>query len=246
MVNERLERLREKIQQGQVALGAGQFYNDPLITEQLGYMDFDLIWIDQEHTSFSLNDLCRHIQAAAVTGKVSVVRVRDHNPATVKPVLELAPDAIIFPMVNTVEEAQTVISACRYPPNGIRGYGPIRTQKFFTVPMEEYLRDVENCFWRIIQIEDEKAVRNLDDILCVPGIDSVVVGPNDLSASIGLLGEYRHPKVLQLMDEIAKTCRHHQIPFGVSLGYQEDNLEDWIRRGASWLEVGLDSTYIPI
>lgn len=244
MKNERLERLKRLFADGGVAICAGVFYTDSLITEQLGTLDFDMIWIDQEHTGFSLEILRSHIQAATLTGKVSIVRMVDCNPSTVKPVLELAPDAVIFPMVNTAEQARTAIQACLYPPEGIRGYGPIRAQRFWTVPMEEYLRDAASCFWRIVQIEHVEAVRNLEEILDVPGIDGVVVGPNDLSASIGLLGQYRHPEVLALMDRIAEVCRRRKIPFGAAVGYDEENIGDWIRRGASWLGIGQDVSYI--
>ena len=226
MRNPALENLNTKIAAGRVALATGIFFNDPLMTEQLSLMDFDLVWIDLEHTGHSVDALRGLLQAVDVAGKVSMVRVADTNPATIKPILELAPGAVIFPLINTKADAELAISSCRYPPAGIRGYGPLRAQKYWTVPMEEYIRDVEKCFWRVIQIETEEGVNNLDDILSVPGIDSVVVGPNDLSASAGLLGQYRHPKVLKMMDTIAEKCNSHHIPFGVALGYNEDNLND--------------------
>ena len=244
MENVRLKGLKEKWDRGEIALSTAMFYAAPLIAEQLGSMDFDMLWIDQEHTGHSPDTLYSLIQAVELTGKASMVRVVDHEPATVKPVLELAPDMIIFPMINTAEEARAVVRACQYPPRGIRGYGPIRAQRFGCVPMEEYLRDVDSCFWRVMQIESAEGVRNLEEILRVPGVDSIVVGPNDLSASLGLLGQYRHPEVLRLMDEIGDTCRRCRMPFGVSLGYDEENLRDWIRRGASWIAVSADMGYL--
>ena len=244
MENTRIKKLKEKMARGEIALCTALYYVDPLITEQLASLDFDMIWIDQEHTGHSLDILRNHIQAAALTGKVSLVRVTDHDPAKVKPILELAPDAVIFPMVNTAEEARQVIGACLYPPRGQRGYGPIRAQRFGSVPMDEYIRDVESCFWRVVQIESEEGVRNLEKIIQVPGVDGVVVGPNDLSASLGLLGQYRHPEVLRLMDKIGDVCRQYYMPFGVSVGYDEQNLRDWVHRGVSWIEVGADMSYI--
>jgi len=244
MENPRLLRLKEKLGNGGVALCGGVYYTDSLITEQLGVLGFDMLWIDQEHTGFSLENIRNHLQAAALTGKVSMVRVTDHDPARIKPILELGPDAVIFPMVNTAEQARAVIEACLYPPEGVRGYGPIRAQQFYQVPMDEYLRDVKDCFWRVIQIEHEEGVRNLDEILSVPGIDSVVVGPNDLAASIGLLGQNKHPQMLKLMDEIAKTCRRHNVPLGASIAYNEQNIRDWIGRGAAWFGIGMDMSYI--
>lgn len=246
MVNARLERHKKKIENGELLVSTGVYYTDPCIVEQLGTVGYDMMWIDQEHTGFTLEIIRSHIQAAAAADIFSMVRVVDLNPATVKPILEMAPDGVIFPMINTVEAAQQAIASCLYPPKGIRGFGPVRANRFGAVPMDEYIRDAEKCLWRILQIEHVEGVKNLDKILEVPGIDSIVVGPNDLSASLGVLGQYRHPAVMEQMDKIAEICNKHKIPFGVALGYDEDNINDWIRRGASWFAVGADMGYLDI
>ena len=111
MKNERLDRLLNKICHGQTPLGCGQTYAEPAITEQLGRNGFDLIWLDQEHTSCTIEQIRLQIQMSELTGMVSFVRVADHLPSTVKPVLEMAPDGVIFPMVNTRQEAELVRSA---------------------------------------------------------------------------------------------------------------------------------------
>ena len=244
MINQRLNALKDRIAAGETLVGTGVFLTDPVISEQLGNLGFDFVWIDGEHTVFSNEQIRNHIMAAELAGMATFVRVPDHDPATVKPLLEVAPDAVIFPMVNTAEEARQVVAACLYPPKGVRGYGPLRAHRFGTVPNGEYVADVAGCFWRIMQIEHALAVENLEEILHVEGVDSIVVGPNDLSASIGHLGEYRHPDVMALMDRIGETCRRCGVPFGVSLGYDEQNIRDWVRRGASWIEVGADWGYL--
>ena len=206
MVNARLERHKKKIENGELPISTGVYYTDPCIVEQLGTVGYDMMWIDQEHTGFTLEIIRSHIQAAAAADIFSMVRVVDLNPATVKPILEMAPDGVIFPMINTVEAAQQAIASCLYPPKGIRGFGPVRAHRFGAVPMDEYIRDAEKCLWRILQIEHVEGVKNLD--------------------------------------KIAEICNKHKVPFGVALGYDEANISDWIRRGASWFAVGADMGYL--
>lgn len=244
MKNERLDRLLDKICHGQTPLGCGQTYAEPAITEQLGRNGFDLIWLDQEHTSCTIEQIRLQIQMSELTGMVSFVRVADHLPSTVKPVLEMAPDGVIFPMVNTRQEAEQVVSACLYPPKGIRGFGPLRANRYGTVPLDEYVRDIDKCFWRIMQIEHIRAVENLEEIIAVEGVSGIVVGPNDLAASIGHLGDTSHPGVTRLMDEIAAICRKNGTIFGVSISGKQEDMIAWKERGVSWIEVGMDYGYI--
>ena len=246
MINTRLEKLKERVKSGEIVVGTAVLLSDSVITEQLGTLGYDFIWIDGEHSVLTNEQIRAHIMAAELTGMATIVRVPDHDPATVKPILENAPDAVIFPMINTAEEAKQAVASCLYPPKGIRGYGPYRAHRFGMIPNEEYVASIDQCFLKIMQIEHAEAVKNLDEILNVEGVDSIVVGPNDLSASIGLLGQYRHPDVLALMDEIADKCRSHHVPFGVSVGYNEENIADWKRRGVSWIEVGSDWIYMNI
>lgn len=244
MKNERLERLEAKIRSGNTPFGCGQIFGEPAITEQLGRNGFDLIWLDQEHTSCTIEQIRLQIQMCELTGMVSFVRMRDHQPSTVKPVLEMAPDGVIFPMVNTKEQAEQVVSACLYPPKGIRGFGPMRAHRYGTIPLDEYVRDIDKCFWRIMQIEHIQAVENLEDILKVEGVSGIAVGPNDLAASIGHLGDTSHPEVVKLMDEIAAICRKNGTIFGVSIGGKVEDMVAWKERGVSWIEVGLDYSYL--
>lgn len=246
MINQHLEQLKTKLKNKERLIGTGVWLTDTSVSEHLGTIGFDFVWIDQEHSGFTKEHIRSHILASELSGMVTFVRVTDHNPSTVKPILELAPDGVIFPMVNSAADAENVVAACLYPPDGIRGYGPTRADRFGSIPNEEYVRDVAGTFWRIMQIEHVDGVKNLDEILSVKGVDAIVVGPNDLSASIGLLGQHRHPDVMKLMDKIADTCNRRGVPFGVSMGYHEQNITDWINRGASMLEIGLDHYYLDI
>lgn len=241
----RAEMLRDKLQKGELIVGAHAFLTDPEVTESLGHHGFEFVWIDGEHSAFDKVTLLGHIMAASSAGTASLVRVAWNDPVLIKPVVEMGPDGIILPMVASADEARAAVAACEYPPVGIRGFGPRRANRYGAMDTEEYLAHASRRLLKIVQIEHADAVARLEDILSVPGIDLIVVGPNDLSGSIGHLGQTRHPDVLKLYDEIERTCKRMGKPFGVSLGAGDKvAIEDWIRRGVTFLGCGDDLGYI--
>ncbi|MDE6880843.1 MAG: 4-hydroxy-3-methylbut-2-en-1-yl diphosphate synthase [Oscillospiraceae bacterium] len=237
--------LRKKLAAGTLIVGAHSFLTDSAITELFGYHGFEFVWIDGEHCAFTLPVILQHIQAAASAGTASLVRIAWNDPALAKPVLEMGPDGIIFPYIRTAEEARRAIAACFYPPRGMRGFGPRRANRYGFQENGRYLAEVDESFLRILQIEHRDAVENLEEILQVPGIDLVVVGPNDLSASYGRLGDTRAPDMLPIYDRIAACCKARGMPFGVSLGSADrEAIRDWIQRGVALLGCGDDLTYM--
>ena len=243
-MGDKIERINAKISRGETVFGAHVSLTDHCITEMLGDMGYEFIWIDWEHSAMDRQHIQNHLIAARATNAAAFVRVPWNDPVIVKPVLEMGPDGIVFPMICTAEQARLAVASCTYPPRGIRGFGPRRVNNYGMMSNEEYLSKVDAGFWRIMQIEHIDAVKNLSEILTVEGIDSIVVGPNDLSGSIGLVTQTRHPEVMAIMDEIADKCRNAGKPFGVSMGYQQESLEDWKRRGVSWVGCGGDTSYI--
>lgn len=223
------------------------FFTDAEVSEALGDHGFEFVWIDAEHSAFDKACILHHIMACASAGTASIVRVAWNDPVLIKPVLEMGPDGIILPMVCTQEEARQAVAACSYPPLGVRGFGPRRANQYGAVDTEDYLGEVNDSFLRIVQIEHVQAVENLEAILQVPGIDLAMVGPNDLSASVGHLGQTRHPQVMALFDRIAQTCKRLNKPFGVSLGAgDEASIRDWILRGVNMIGCGDDISYLSI
>ncbi|MCI9304985.1 MAG: 4-hydroxy-3-methylbut-2-en-1-yl diphosphate synthase [Lachnospiraceae bacterium] len=237
--------IREKMRRGETVIGAHTFYLDPSITEALGLHGFEFVWIDGEHSAFDKAGTNLHIMAAAAADTASIVRVPWNDPILVKPILEMGPDGIIFPMIRTAEEAKKAVAGCVYPPKGIRGFGPRRANRYGAVATEEFLANAEESFLRIAQIEHVDAVHNLGEILEVEGIDFPLVGPNDLSASIGHLGDTKHPKVRALCEEIISICQKRGRSFGVSLGAgDQEAIHWWIQKGASFIGCGDDISYI--
>ena len=222
--------LREKLARGETALGTHIMLNGCSTTEIIASLGFDYLWIDTEHTSTSLEQVEMHLLAARSKGVASLVRVPSNDPIRLKPVLEMGPDAVLAPMVNSCEEAKRFAEACLYPPKGIRGFGPRHASFYGMIPLDEYLKTVEYDTMRLIQIEHIDAVRDLDRILTVEGIDGYIIGPMDLSGSMGLLTQTDHPELNKVIDEICAKVKKA----GKILGTASSNFPRWKARGVDW------------
>ena len=240
--SEILARMKNK----EFIIGTHVTFSDMAIAEEMGMLGFEFVWIEGEHSPLDKQTILDHIIGCKAGNTASFVRIPWNDPVLAKPVLDMGPDGIIFPFICTAEEARAAVAACRYPPKGIRGYGPKRANRYGTLPNSEYIEGVESSFLKIMQIEHVDAVNNLEEILAVDGVDTVVVGPSDLSCSLGLTGQFRHPELMALFDTIAKKCKAAGVPFGISMGYDKSNVADWIRRGVSWMAAGNDSNYIAL
>jgi 2-keto-3-deoxy-L-rhamnonate aldolase RhmA len=241
---EEMDRIRDKIARRELVIGTHISLDDSSVTELLGDVGFDVVWIDTEHSPIDLKELQLHLIAARASQVAAWVRVAWNDPVIVKPILEMGPAGLVFPMIRTQKEAEDAVACCFYPPRGIRGYGPRRVTKYGLVGMQEYVQQAHRLFWRIMQIEHFEAVDNLDGILGVDGVDAIVVGPNDLSASIGKLGKTGDRQTGELQDAIAQKARLRRVPFGVSTGDDPKVLQEWIERGASFVFTGSDVGYI--
>jgi 2-dehydro-3-deoxyglucarate aldolase/4-hydroxy-2-oxoheptanedioate aldolase len=237
-------RTKEKILKCQLVVGTHVKLPAPQISEIIARCGIDIVWIDGEHGGMDKKDIDLHIMAVKSAGAAPFVRIPWNDPVLAKPILEMGPSGIIFPLIRTSEDAKKAVESCKYPPKGVRGFGPNRAMDFGNMEIDEYLKKSESDPWLIIQIESEEGINNLGEILKVDGIDTVVIGPNDLSGSIGVLGQVRHPKVLKLMDKFAGTCKEVGIPFGASIGFNEENIKDWVNRGVCWICIDTDISFL--
>ena len=230
MIDNNLDRFRGKIAKGGICLGAVITLSDLTVSELAGDLGFDFLWIDAEHAPHTVDGVMKHIIAARGTGAAPFVRVRCNDPWLIKPVLDLAPAGVIVPMVNSAEEAEAAVEACRYPLNGIRGCGVRRAVRYGRHDFFEYVKDSETNPLVIVQIEHIDAVKNLDKILKVPGIGSICVGPCDLSGSMGILNRMDDPELNKVIDEICLKTKKA----GVMLGTAAGGFARWKARGVDW------------
>jgi len=229
---------RSKLSRGERLLGVHINACDPTLTELLGRCGFDYLWIDTEHTAIDYQTLQYHLIAARAAGCPALVRVPWNESYLVKRVADQGPDGIIFPMLRGREDAERAMDACLYPPRGTRSFGPIRASGYGMRDVDNYLSFSERALCRLIQVEHIDAVNSLDAILTVPGIDGVVLGPCDLSGSVGRLGQTGGEPVSSLIAQTIAACRAHGIPVGVSLGACDgDTVRAWWRRGVQFVSV---------
>ena len=228
------QKFLQRIQQQDVPIGGHVFLQDPMITEIMALSGYEYLWIDGEHSSYTAERIYAHILAAHAGGALSFVRVPWNDPVRLKPILELNPDGIIVPMINCKKDAEQAVAACTYPPNGIRGLGPRRSNKYNNMDFSDYLVNARKTFLLALQIEHSDAVENCDEILEIDGFDLVILGPLDMSASLGCPGEIGGEMVKSACLEVLGKCKKAGIPCGISLGFKDLKLVKW------WLDNGID------
>jgi 2-keto-3-deoxy-L-rhamnonate aldolase RhmA len=233
----------QKMRSGQVCLGTCITFSDPAVTEAVS-ANLDFVWIEMEHNPVSLETVQAHIIATSSTKATPLVRVAWNDPVLIKPVLDIGAAGVILPMVRNAEEARKAVAACLYPPAGIRGFGPRRPGNYGRIGGPEYCKNANESVIVIPQLEHVDAVKNIDEIVRVPGVTAIVIGPNDLSGSMGLLGQPRHPDVMAGIDAIIQGARKADIPVGLGVGVDYDDLTMWINKGANWLSMGADFVFI--
>lgn len=234
-----LEKFKSKAEK-ELCLGMVITLSDPVVSECAADAGWDFTWIDMEHSPFGIETTLAHVMAVRGTDTAPFIRVPANDPVIIKPVLELAPAGIIIPMVNSAEEAAAAVAACRYPPQGIRGCGPKRGMLYGMLPFSDYLEISPKDPMIIIQVEHIKALEELNEILAVDGIDSICVGPCDLSASMGKLEEMDSPEVEKVIDEICEKSRKAGKLLGAAIAYTPGNIAKWQQRRADWLAVASD------
>lgn len=232
---------KERLKRGDRLIGFEVDLADPCITEMASSQGFDFLWLDIEHEAVNHETVLMQIIACKAGGAASVVRVPWNEPYLAKRILEMGPDGIIFPMVNSADEARKAMDACLYPPLGTRGFGPRRACDYNREDLSVYIDQYADRMCRFIQVEHAAAVEDLDKILAVPYLDGIIVGPCDLSGSIGRLNDIYHPEVLALIDETVKKCKQHHMPVGIAVGSDTpEQFKFWLDRGFQFISSGSD------
>ena len=235
---------KRRVKAGEFVHGGHIFLPNAQMAEAMACYGYEYLWIDGEHGSYDRDDYYNHITAVNGAGCGAFIRVTANDPAIIKPVLEMGPDGIIVPMISTAEETAAFVSACTYPPKGTRGFGPRRGSRYGAIGNDEYLKSIDDCLVKIVQIEHVTGVANIDKICEVPGLDAVTVGPFDLSASMGLLGQLMHPDMQAACKRIVDSCKAHGIPIGPSIGINPEYVKFWMDLKPDYIFCGEDLGFI--
>ena len=216
----------------------------PLIPEIMSQAGFDRLCIDMEHSSIELRDILPLLISIENNGLVPLVRVGENNANLIKRVMDAGAYGVIVPNVNNALDAKAAVDAIKYPPNGTRGVGLYRAQGYGKI-FEQYLQWLEEESVVIIQIEHIDAVRNIDAILSVPGIDAFIIGPYDLSGSMGKPGKFDDEEVQKAVDLVLQAGKKYNIPAGFhSVSSDPKNALKYKNKGFKFLGFSLDSIFL--
>ncbi|MEM0084191.1 MAG: aldolase/citrate lyase family protein [Candidatus Methanomethylicia archaeon] len=209
-----VNKLKEKLLRNEIAYGVWITMNCPDIVEALSMLDFDWMLIDMEHAPLTISDVQRLLQVIDEEKITPIVRVWWNDFVQIKLALDVGAMGIMIPWINNAKQAEEAVKAIRYPPRGIRGYGPRRAAKY-GLKLKEYLERVDEDIILISQIETLEAVKNLDEIISVEGVDALFIGPYDLATSLGYLGNPQHSEVQKIISEILNKCLEKNKPIGI-------------------------------
>ena len=210
----------------------------PIVAEAMGHAGFDWGVVDMEHAPLDLMTLVHLLQALAGTKTTPVVRIPWNDAVTVKRVLDAGATTVLFPFVQNADEAARAVAATRYPPRGVRGMsGMSRASRFGTAP--QYLKAADADMGVIVQLETPQALASLESIAAVDGVDAIFVGPADLSASMGHVGQFTHPEVMRAMGDAARRCRALGKPVG-SVGSTPEVVSQYRAMGFDYLAIASD------
>ena len=196
--------LKEKLRNKELTLGSWITLGHPAIAEMMAQAGFDWLTVDMEHSAITEHQAQQLIQTIELCGVTPLVRVGNNDATIIKRVMDAGSHGVIVPMVNSREEAQRAVASVKYPPKGIRGVGLARAQKY-GADFEGYRQWNETQSVVIVQVEHIKAVEHLEEILSVEGVDGFIVGPYDLSGSLGVPGQFDHPEVVTALNRVKEV-----------------------------------------
>ena len=234
---------RKMLDSGRTCLGAGITLSDIAVSEALG-PSVDFLWIDLEHSPIGFEALLGHLVAARATGTAAIVRVPSSEKSVVKRALDVGAPAVIAPQVRSAHEVRQFVQECRYPPEGLRGFGPRRGCDYGRLRGSEYLEAANRGVFVVAQIERMDAVEQLDGILAIDGLDSIVLGPNDLAHDMGHAGDEDHPQVKQMIEQIVTRARKAGRYVGMGAKMDKDLIVWAAGIGVQWIQMGGDYAYM--
>ena len=232
--------LKQKLNNRERVFGGWVSYREPAIAETFAKAGLDFVAIDMEHTTITIDEASRIITGVQSEGVVCMPRPVSHNNDYIKPMLEAGADGMIIPMINTRAEAEEQVRLQKFPPLGQRSYG-INRAHGYGFDFNPYINTWNNSGILVVQVESITAVENIEDLVKVPGIDAVMVGPYDISGSLGVPGDTDHPKVREATQSIIKVCAN----FGISCMTQiadvkKETIEDAFNQGYTSVILGSD------
>ncbi len=231
---------RQRLKNREVLIGTLVTLGIPEIAEVLSGAGFDWLFLDAEHAPLDTLALQHLLMGAGSTP--CLVRLAAGGELEIKKALDIGAAGIIAPQVNSAEHARQVVRWAKYSPLGTRGVGAARAHDY-GFAFKEYLATANEDTVVVVQAEHGDAVNNIEAIVQVAGIDAVLVGPNDLSASLGHLGDPAHPEVVAAIDRVTEACRRAGMPLGI-FGMNPIAVKPYLERGYTLIVCGVDTVLL--
>ena len=227
------------INSGRTVIGCWLSLGDPIATEIAGTAGFDWLLVDGEHTPYDISRMRLQLMALQASDSHAAVRVPVGDTWIIKQVMDAGAQTVLVPMVETAEQARQLVNDVRYPPTGGRGvgYSGARCSQYGAIADYGPTADAQICL--LIQVENRAGISNLDDILAVDGIDGVFIGPADLSADMGHMGQLTHPEVQATIKDAFERIEAAGKAPGV-LATTPDMTQDMLDWGARFVATGVD------
>ena len=238
--------LKSKLQRLELTIGSWLSIGNTTTVEIMARAGFEWLVVDLEHTAISIDMACEMIRIIDLCGVTPLVRLTSNDANQIKRVMDAGAHVILVPMVCSAEEAAKAVAATRYAPKGIRGVGLSRAQGYGATFAEYLTWQADNPIV-IVQIEHISAIDNLREITSVPGVDGIIIGPYDLSCSIGIPGKFENSEFLDSMVRIRKIAGEHKIAVGIhSVEPDLQALEKAISDGYSFIAYSVDQRMLDV
>ena len=235
--------LRDRLAAGDAPVGSWVSLGSPAAAEVVGDLGYDFVIVDTEHTPLSVEsagELVRAVDAAGDTD--AVVRVPGNDPTQVKRALDLGAAGVMAPKVESAEEAEALVSAASYPPDGSRGVAGSRANGY-GAHTQSYFESANDAVAVLPQVETPAGVENAEEIARVDGVDTLFVGPADLSANLGCFGEYDDPTFREAFERVLAAGEAAGVPVG-TLATGPAGIDSWHDAGVDYLVAGTDVGYL--
>jgi len=240
---EKVRAIRTALRSGSASIGSWMQIPESNIAEIMGRAGYQWVAIDMEHGPIAVNQLPDIFRALELGGTLPLARVASPLPINCRQALDQGAAGVVIPMISSASQLQAIISECHWPPRGRRGVGFQRANvfgKFFDAYVEEAQESLV-----VAQIEHIDAVNNLEAIVKVEGLDAIMIGPYDLSASLGITGEFENKKYKDVLTKILEVCAKQKMPCGIHVVQPDTKmLEQRIREGYTFIAYGVDTVFL--
>lgn len=233
--------LKQRIRQGEPLVGSLVTISSPDVTDMLSRVGFDFLWIENEHAP--MDTLAAQTLIQAVGGRCPcLVRIPDKEEVWVKKALDIGCDGIVVPQIRSAEEARRVVEWSLFPPEGRRSVGVARAHGY-GMTFQAYVETANEELVIVLQAEHAQAVERIDEIVRVERVDAVLIGPFDLSGSLGVLGQVDHPAVLEAIETIREACEGAGMPLGI-FAPDAGTARRYLDQGFTLIALGMDAFFL--